>query len=84
MKLYDPQFKNTFTDDDWKMAKEICEKLELFYNVTKLFFGTIYPTRNVYFPKICEIKLLLKEWLQSFNPIIKDMASNMICKFNKY
>ena len=84
MKLCDPQFKNTPTNDDWKMAREICEKLELFYSVTELFSGTMYPTANVYFSKICEIRLSLKEWLQSSGPIIRDMASNMICKFDKY
>jgi len=31
--------------------------LELFYDMTLLFCSTLYPTVNVVFPKICEIKL---------------------------
>ena len=29
--------------DDWRLATEICEKLEMFYDVTMLFSGTTYP-----------------------------------------
>ncbi|KAH1232494.1 Zinc finger BED domain-containing protein RICESLEEPER 2 [Glycine max] len=57
----DPQYKSLSSDDDWKMATEICEKLEIFYKVTELFLGTQYPTSNVYFPKVCEIRLALNE-----------------------
>ena len=49
------------SDDDWKMATEIYEKLEIFYKVTELFSGTQYPTSNVYFPKVCELQLALNE-----------------------
>ncbi|KAL8554565.1 hypothetical protein ACS0TY_002671 [Phlomoides rotata] len=33
----------------------------VFNSVTELFSGTEYPTANLYFPKICEIKMSLKE-----------------------
>ena len=44
---------------DWEVAKDICEKLEVFYSVTKLFSGTTYPTANEYFPMLCELKMEL-------------------------
>lgn len=80
----EPQYKSLPSDDDWKMATEICEKLEIFYKVTELFSGTQYPTSNVYFPKVCEIRLALNEWIFSSNSTIQGMADSMIPKFEKY
>ena len=48
-------------DNDWEVAKDICERLELFYNVTKLFFSCKYPTTNMYFTLVCELKITLNE-----------------------
>ena len=66
------------------MAKEICERLELFYEVTKIFSRTKYPTSNLYFPNICEIKLSMSNWIGSPYVEIRLMAINMIEEFNKY
>jgi hypothetical protein len=59
---------------DWEVAKDICEKLEVFYSVTKLFSGTTYPTANKYFPMLYELKMELNEWIVSPNELIKLMA----------
>lgn len=37
------------SDDEWKMATIICEKLEKFYKTTNLFSGRNYPTINLFF-----------------------------------
>jgi len=66
------------------MASEFCQKLEILYDVTLLFSGTSYPTANIFFPKVCQIKLALMEWLDSPNSIIHQMISSMVLKFNKY
>ena len=57
----DNQYKALPSEHDWMMANEICQRLELFYDVTLLFSSTLYPTVNVVFPKICENKLSLIE-----------------------
>jgi len=80
----DNQYKALPSEHDWMMTNEICQRLELFYDVTLLFSGTLYPTVNVVFPKICEIKLDLIEWLSCPNSIIHGMAATMITKFDKY
>ncbi|KAL5157698.1 putative AC transposase [Glycine soja] len=80
----EPQYKSLPSDDDWKMATEICEKLEIFYKVTELSSGTQYPTSNVYFSKMCEIRLTLNEWIFSSNSTIQGMADSMIPKFKKH
>ena len=66
------------------MAKEICDRLELFFEVTELFSGTKYPTANLYFPKICEIRFSIYEWKNSMCDEIRIMASSMITKFEQY
>nr|KAJ0222750.1 hypothetical protein LSAT_V11C200077990 [Lactuca sativa] len=38
------------------------EKLKLFYQVTENFSGTKYPTSNIFFPLICDMKLSLLSW----------------------
>lgn len=78
------QYKCLPSEEDWKMASEICDKLELFFSVTELFSGTQYPTSNIYFPKVCEIRLALRSWQTSCSDIIQSMAASMILKFDKY
>jgi len=57
-------------NDDWKFAAIVCEKLEWFYQLTKLFYGTKYVIANIFFPKICEIRLKINSWKEDENEII--------------
>lgn len=68
----------------WEMAEKICKKLEIFYKATKLFSGKNYPTSNLFFSEICDIKLRLHEWLESDTWEISLMAQKMMEKFDKY
>nr|KAJ0207256.1 hypothetical protein LSAT_V11C500279800 [Lactuca sativa] len=49
-----------------------------------MFSRVKYPTANIFFPKICEIRLLLNECLTSPCVEMKVMATNMIEKFDQY
>ena len=71
-------------EDDWKFASLVCEKLELFYQLTTLFSGTKYVTANIFFPKVCEIKLKINSWKEDENEIIRKMSIAMIEKYDKY
>ena len=68
----------------WQFAKDVCGRLKLFNTITELFSSTKHPTANLYFPNICEIKLAIKQWITSPNPMIQQMAKNMMIKFDKY
>ncbi|KAK9724439.1 hypothetical protein RND81_05G071900 [Saponaria officinalis] len=70
--------------EDWEQAERICEKLDMFSEATHDFSGTKYPTANVYFTIICDIRCALNKWLQSTDPLIKRMSSIMLEKYNKY
>ena len=49
-------------EEEWEMASNICERLAVFHKVIKLFSGTSYPTTNLFFPKVYEIKIALNSW----------------------
>lgn len=72
------------TTSEWETAKEICNRLEVFSRVTKMFSGTQYLTTNIFFSLVCEIKLSLKKWETCSIEAIRNMYSKMIGKFNKY
>ncbi|RVW91510.1 Zinc finger BED domain-containing protein RICESLEEPER 2 [Vitis vinifera] len=72
------------SEEEWNLAREICERLKLFYNITKLFSGRNYPTANTFFIKVCEIKEALYDWLICSNEVVSTMASSMLEKFDKY
>lgn len=66
------------------MATDICDRLTLFSRTTETFSGRYYPTANLYFQKVCEIRLASRKWLGCGNSEIEAMVGNMILKFDKY
>ncbi|KAI3513058.1 hypothetical protein L1887_20383 [Cichorium endivia] len=84
LKQRESKYKCLPSERDWELAKEICDRLQLFYEVTTMFSGSKYPTANVFFPSICEIRYSLVDWACSPNEVIKVMASKMLQKFDKY
>jgi hypothetical protein len=70
--------------DDWKFARELCNRLKMFYDVTELLSGTKYVTANLFFPKIYNILLSIRRWQSSDIPMIEEMCVRMKDKFNKY
>ncbi|CAN0846139.1 Zinc finger BED domain-containing protein RICESLEEPER 2, partial [Linum grandiflorum] len=84
LKSRDPRYKTSPTENDWWFAKEICGKLQVFYEVTELFSGSNYPTSNLFFAKICDAKVSLKTWAADSHPFVSQMAVKMIEKFDKF
>ncbi|XP_024965921.1 zinc finger BED domain-containing protein RICESLEEPER 2-like [Cynara cardunculus var. scolymus] len=72
------------SEEEWRMVTDVCDKLGLFYRVTETFSGTKYPTSNMFFPLICDIKLSIKSCQDDQNYVIRNMASSMLLKFDKY
>ncbi|XP_030929377.1 zinc finger BED domain-containing protein RICESLEEPER 1-like [Quercus lobata] len=71
-------------DYDWELAKDICGRLEFFHSATEFFSGRKYPTTNMYFNVVCELKIALNEWSVFSNEMISAMAKSMLAKFNSY
>ena len=72
------------SEDEWKFAADIVERLKLFNDITKLFSRTDYVTANIYFTKIAEVRKEIREWSTCGNPLVKAMSANMVVKFDKY
>ena len=84
LKQHEKLYTTVPSEEEWNLAREICERLKLFYNITKLFSGRNYPTANTFFIKVCEIKEALYDWLICSNEVVSTMASSMLEKFDKY
>ena len=58
------------TPYEWQMTNDICDRLVLFSRTTEAFSGRHYPTANLYFQKVCKIRLALRKWLACGNSVI--------------
>ncbi|XP_073136407.1 zinc finger BED domain-containing protein RICESLEEPER 2-like [Henckelia pumila] len=84
LKQRDTLYKRVPTEEDWSKVKAISSRLEMFYDATELFSGTKYPTVNLFFSTMCDIKLAIGDWVLSNDNGVKTMAKNMKVKFEKY
>jgi hypothetical protein len=80
----DKQYTCLPTDDEWKFAEDVVERLRLFNDITALFSGTDYITANVYFTRIAKIRNQIRLWSSCGNPLVEAMSANMVAKFDKY
>jgi hypothetical protein len=58
--------------------------LKLFYNVIKKFFSSLYVTSNTFFDEIYIIQTKIIELKNSKDNLLKQMATSMHLKFEKY
>lgn len=84
LKKLDKQYESAPSEDEWEFAADVVERLRLFFEVTEIFSGTDYVTANIFFPKICEIKMSIRSWSTCGNPILEAMSEGMKTKFDKY
>lgn len=80
----DKQYTCLPSDEEWKFAEDVVERLRLFFDITELFSGTDYVTANIYFTKIAEIRKKIRQWSTCGNPLVEAMSANMVTKFDKY
>ena len=84
LKKVEKQYESLPTKEEWAFAIDVVERLRLFFEITEMFSGTDYVTANIYFPKICEIKMNMRQWSTCGNEVIEAMTFSMEEKFNKY
>jgi hypothetical protein len=66
------------------MAKKLCDILKLFSDATELLLGSKYPTSNLYFNQIWEIKLLSEKESTNSDVLIRAMIHEINESFEKY
>ncbi|KAH7846349.1 hypothetical protein Vadar_012794 [Vaccinium darrowii] len=72
------------TEEEWEKLIVMHKFLEVFYEVTCLFSGTLYPTANVYFRGVWKVHTSLLEVLRGENNFMTNMVKDMYAKFSKY
>lgn len=82
--MIDTDFKYGLSEEVWRRVKTITRFLKPFYNITTLFFGSRYPTANLYLHNMWKIQKLLEEEKDNYDPIMSEMATSMLKKFKKY
>jgi hypothetical protein len=80
----DKQYICLPSEDEWNFVADVVEHLRVFNDITELFSGTEYVTANLYFIKICEIRMKIRQWSTCGNQIIEAMSVSMVTKFDKY
>ena len=84
LKQRESQYTCLPSASQWQFAKDMCGRLKVFNAVTEIFSATKQPTANIYFSKICEINLAIRQWLSDPNEVIHKMAEKIKVKFDKY
>ncbi|KAK3212211.1 hypothetical protein Dsin_016917 [Dipteronia sinensis] len=80
----DSQYKCVPIENDWVFAKEISDRLEVFFVATEQFSGTKNPTANNYLLILCDIRCAISHWGTSTVEEIRLMALPMAQKFDHY
>ena len=82
--LDDSNYKSCPSALEWDIIERICVFLGVFYDVTNVFSGTKYPTANLYYPHVFMAYLTLHDSMTLGDEYMKDMATSMMEKFQKY
>lgn len=69
---------------DWDNCAIFCKFLKIFYEATLKFSASLFVTANSYFHEICTVRGRILKLCASDQSILKDMASKMKTKFDKY
>lgn len=69
---------------EWKKVEVLAKFLKRYYDVTKLFSGSNYPTSNLFFHGVWQIQHHLQEEATNPDPFIRDMVARMQSKFDSY
>ena len=69
---------------EWKKVEVLAKFLKRYYDVTKLFSGSNYPTSNLFFHGVWQIQHHLLEEATNPDPFIRGMVTRMQSKFDSY
>ncbi|KAK1568528.1 hypothetical protein Q3G72_025505 [Acer saccharum] len=84
LEMLDSNYKHCPSPTEWEKVEKIATFLQHFYAVTCSFSGSKYPISNLYFPNVLSTYLLLKKNLESSDVFMKNMATKMYSKYDKY
>lgn len=80
----DLNYKWESTVEEWELFVTIEPILASLAKVTTALSASSYPTANLFYPHIVDVKIALRTAMDSNNPKLKQMGTAMMDKFNKY
>lgn len=81
----DPNYKWQPTDQEWTLYGRMKPILKAFAEVTTVLSGSNYPTANIFYPYIMNVKIAVNTHaVQSNGENLKAMGKAMLDKFDKY
>ncbi|KAK8296216.1 hypothetical protein V6Z12_D05G110800 [Gossypium hirsutum] len=72
------------SNEEWRNVAILCKFLKVFYDVTCVFFGSDYPTANLYFSGVWKVHKVLLDRVKGPYSFLTPMIKQMQEKFNKY
>ena len=87
LKIYEKAFleEDIPTSKDWEVVRTLVPFLSLFYKATLRLSGSLHVPSNVIFDEISTIQNYIKKYTSnSDNLVLKDMATKMQVKYDKY
>ena len=69
---------------DFQNCKAFVTFLRIFYNAMKKFSSSLYITSNAFYDEIFVIQESISNLVKSQNTLLKNIATNMQTKFEKY
>ncbi|WOH11305.1 hypothetical protein DCAR_0830786 [Daucus carota subsp. sativus] len=84
LKELDPEFKCLPSELEWENGNKVCDCLKIFSDITKKHSAVKYPTANIYFIDVIQIRRSIKIWAESSDDWISAMGNKMQLKFDKY
>ncbi|KAK4487340.1 hypothetical protein RD792_006045, partial [Penstemon davidsonii] len=72
------------TRADWVVVEKMVKILQHFYDLTIQISGSLYVTSNTFLDEISDVDDLIKEWMNSDDIELRDIAGRMKAKFDKY
>ncbi|CAL5093664.1 unnamed protein product [Urochloa decumbens] len=81
----DPEYDYAPSLQEWEKAKVVSQFLKTFYDATNVISGSLYPTANLFFHEIWEIKVALDNRVPEENAAeLSETIQYMQRKFKRY
>ncbi|XP_057726375.1 zinc finger BED domain-containing protein RICESLEEPER 2-like [Arachis stenosperma] len=80
----DTSYRICLSDVEWERISTVNSYLKLFVDVIEIFTRSKFPTANIYFPELCDVKLNLNEWCKNSDEYISSLALRLRSKFDEY
>uniref|UniRef100_A0A0A9HII7 HAT C-terminal dimerisation domain-containing protein n=1 Tax=Arundo donax TaxID=35708 RepID=A0A0A9HII7_ARUDO len=84
LRLQDAEYTYTPTLEEWEKAHLVSKLLKVFFDATKVISGSLYPTSNLHFHEIWEVKLALENEVSEVDADLFATIQKIKKKFNKY